>query len=94
VLTPERLAHGFVDRIRNALSAAVVAGAFMLAAGPALAADPTVRITSPTEGAVVNGADVTVSLDVGETKLVPGAQAVRKSGNGSLYITIRYIASR
>ncbi len=46
---------------------------------PAFAADPVVKITSPTEGEVIDGTEVTVTLDVGDLKLVPGAQAAQKS---------------
>jgi LPXTG-motif cell wall-anchored protein len=43
------------------------------------AAGPSVKITSPADGAVIDSTDVTVTIDVGDIKLVPGTQATQKS---------------
>jgi hypothetical protein len=49
------------------------------AAAAPMTAGPTVKITTPAEGSVISGTDVTITLDVGDIKLVPGSEATQKS---------------
>src|SRR5688572_14014302 len=60
---------------RVAIPAVIVV--FLLAQS-AVAAE-TVLITSPAQGATVTGPDVTIALDVGTLRLVPGTQVTSKT---------------
>ena len=58
-------------------SVVLVVGTWLVLATPAAAQEVQIRITSPANGAVVAGPDVTVSIAVAGTTLVPAADAMR-----------------
>jgi hypothetical protein len=60
------------------LSAAFVLFAWLAFAAPAFAQQAQVTINSPANGATVTGPDVTVSITVSGTTLVPAAQATKR----------------
>jgi hypothetical protein len=74
-----RRAHSWLGlRAWRAIPLALVALVSMALASSAFAAG-NIRITAPASGANVPGPDVTVTVDVGTLKLVPGTQATTSS---------------
>src|SRR5688572_7750934 len=68
------MVRGFMVRL---LSVFVVLGVSLAFAAPVSAQQVQVRITAPANGATVAGPDVTVSIAVTGTTLVPAAEATR-----------------